>query len=88
MLKDGVALGVMGRLPPFSLGDGVNDEDGPARAGEGVGEIDVAGGEVMKEVGDGVGEEKVGEDGMPLVSAGEADVVIATVVRGLTEGVG
>ncbi len=38
MLEDGVVLGVIGRLPPFSLGDGVT------RAGEGVGETDVSGG--------------------------------------------
>ncbi len=91
MLEDGVVLGVMGRLPPFSLGDGVYDEDGLPRAGEGVGETVVASGEVMKEVGDEVGEVEVvvGEDGMPLVRAGEADVVIVAIVaRGLTEGVG
>ncbi len=36
----------------------------------------------MKEVGDEVGEVKdEGEDEMPLVRAGEADVEIATVVR-------
>ncbi len=88
LLEHGVVLGVMGRLPLFSLGDGVNDEDGLTRAGEGVGETDVAGGEVMKEVGDEVGKvQVVGEDETLLVRAGEADVEIATVARGLTEGV-
>ncbi len=81
MLEDGIVLGVMGKLPPFSLGDGVYDDDGLARPGEGVGKTDVAGVEVMREVGD---------DEMPLVRAGEADVVIVAIIdsRGLTEGVG